>query len=115
MKYFNLESLSVDALWSLRERIDSLLSLKISAEKAKLDQRLGQLAAQNDPETVSRSRRPYPPVFPKYMNPADSSQTWAGRGKLPRWLKAQLRYGKRLDDFRIPPSSDLGLRVVHQH
>jgi len=90
MKYFNLESLSVDQLWSLRERIDSLLPLKISAEKEKLDQRLDELAAQNNPETGSRSRRPYPPVFPKYVNPADSSQTWAGRGKLPRWLEAQL-------------------------
>ena len=65
MKYFNLESLLADELWSLREWIDLVSPLRISAEKAKLDQRLDELAAQNDPKTVSRSRRPYPPVFPK--------------------------------------------------
>ncbi|HTE96912.1 MAG TPA: H-NS family nucleoid-associated regulatory protein, partial [Bradyrhizobium sp.] len=34
-------------------------------------------------------------------NPAKPSETWAGRGKQPRWLTAQLRAGKKLDDFRI--------------
>jgi hypothetical protein len=36
------------------------------------------------------------------------SETWAGRGKQPRWLTAQLRSGKLLDDFRIQPSSGRG-------
>jgi DNA-binding protein H-NS len=45
-------------------------------------------------------------VFPKYRNPAKPEETWAGRGKQPRWLTAQLRAGKNLDDFRIQPSSD---------
>jgi DNA-binding protein H-NS len=49
------------------------------------------------------------------MNPKQPSETWAGRGKLPRWLNARLRSGKQLDDFRIPPSSDRGLRVLHRH
>ncbi len=43
-------------------------------------------------------------VFPKYRNPAKPSETWAGRGKKPRWLTAQLKSGKRIDEFRI----DLG-------
>ena len=40
-------------------------------------------------------------VFPKFRNPEQPSETWAGRGKKPRWLTAQLRSGKQLDDFRI--------------
>ena len=28
-------------------------------------------------------------------------ETWAGRGKQPRWPIAQLGSGKRIDDFRI--------------
>jgi DNA-binding protein H-NS len=114
MKSSRLEALSLDELWSLREKIDAVLARKMSAEKAKLDQRLRQLAAQ-DPAAASRLPRPYPPVFPKYMNPAEPSETWAGRGKLPRWLSAQLRSGKQLDDFRIPRSFDRELRVVNQH
>ena len=32
---------------------------------------------------------------------AEPSETWAGRGKKPRWLTAQLKSGKRIDGFRI--------------
>jgi DNA-binding protein H-NS len=49
----------------------------------------------------STERRPYPAVVPKYRNPERPSETWAGRGKKPRWLAAQLKSGKRIDDFRI--------------
>jgi DNA-binding protein H-NS len=38
---------------------------------------------------------------PQYKNPADSSQTWSGRGRQPRWLVDGLKSGKTLDDFRI--------------
>ncbi|WKA25618.1 H-NS histone family protein [Bradyrhizobium roseum] len=48
-----------------------------------------------------RVRRPYPVVVPKYRNPEQPSETWAGRGKTPRWLAAQLKSGRRIDDFRI--------------
>lgn len=49
----------------------------------------------------STARRPYPTVFPKYRNPEQPSETWAGRGKTPRWLTAQLESGRRIDDFKI--------------
>jgi len=40
-------------------------------------------------------------VQPQYHNPADNSQTWAGRGRQPRWIANGLAAGKTLDDFRI--------------
>jgi len=40
-------------------------------------------------------------VKPKYRNPADSSQTWTGRGKRPRWFSAALATGKREKDLLI--------------
>lgn len=49
----------------------------------------------------SSARRPYPVVVPKYRNPEQPTETWAGRGKTPRWLTAQLKSGRRIDDFRI--------------
>jgi DNA-binding protein H-NS len=111
MKPHDLESMSADELWSLHEFVASVLARKISAEKTRLDERLRQLDLGDAPHRVkgmSRSRRPYPRVFPKYKNPAKPSETWAGRGKQPLWLTAQLRSGKRLDDFRIQPSSKRG-------
>ena len=41
------------------------------------------------------------PVAPKYRNPANPAETWAGRGLKPRWLAAALKSGKKLEDFSI--------------
>lgn len=40
-------------------------------------------------------------VAPKYRNPENAEQTWAGRGKPPKWMQAQLDQGRRIDDFLI--------------
>jgi DNA-binding protein H-NS len=104
MKYRELKSMSADELWSLHELISAKLAGKIMAETARLDQRLrelGRVASSRSASTKSPARRPYPQVFPKYRNPAEPSETWAGRGKTPRWLTAQLESGKQIDDFRI--------------
>src|SRR5882724_10427484 len=106
MKPHDLKSMSVEELWSVHELIVSVLASKISTEKTRLEQRwreLGQSTADSV-KKVSHARRQYPQVFPKYRNPARPSETWAGRGKQPRWLTAELRSGKKLDDFRIRPS-----------
>ena len=114
MKRHDLESMSVDQLWSLHQLVASVLAGKISAEKARLDERLRQLVEPDtQPANVKKmphARRPYPQVLPKYINPLQPSETWAGRGKQPRWLTAQLRSGKQLDDFRIQPPSDRARR-----
>jgi DNA-binding protein H-NS len=101
MKPRGLKSMSADDLWSLHERLVTVLARKMSAEKARLDQRLRQLSGGAEPHKMSYARRYYPKVFPKFRNPAEPSETWAGRGKKPRWLTAQLKSGKRIDDFRI--------------
>jgi DNA-binding protein H-NS len=106
MKPHHLKSMSADELWALHERVALVLAREISAEKARLERRLralGQGLLKGD-ERVSRARRPYPKVVPKFRNPKQPSETWAGRGKQPRWLAAQLRSGKKLDDFRIESS-----------
>jgi DNA-binding protein H-NS len=39
-------------------------------------------------------------VPPKYRNTA-TGETWSGRGLQPRWLKAALAAGRKLEDFAI--------------
>jgi DNA-binding protein H-NS len=39
--------------------------------------------------------------LPRYRNPADSGQTWTGRGRQPRWIAEALASGRSLDDFKI--------------
>jgi DNA-binding protein H-NS len=42
-----------------------------------------------------------PKVAPRYRNPKDSTQTWSGRGRQPRWIAEGLASGKTLDEFRM--------------
>src|SRR3954453_17984531 len=101
MKLTNFELMSIDELWALHLQIDVVLTRKIAAKRNQLDQRLQLLESGASEAKIGRNRRPYPPVLPKYQNPDNPSETWSGRGKLPRWLSPQLRAGKRLDDFLI--------------
>jgi DNA-binding protein H-NS len=103
MKSHDFKSMSADELWSLHERVSSVLARKMAAAKARLEQRLRQLGQDvvMSDEHGSHARRPYPKVVPKFRNPKQPSETWAGRGKQPRWLTAQLTSGKKLDEFRI--------------
>jgi DNA-binding protein H-NS len=103
MKLKDFSSMSIDALWVLHEEISALLATKIIAEKALLERRLLQLKPkiQTDRSSSAPQRRGYPVVQPKFRNPEHPSETWAGRGKTPRWLTAQLQSGKNKDEFRI--------------
>jgi DNA-binding protein H-NS len=98
----DFNSMSVDKLWALHAEIAAVLATRIAAEKTKLEKRLRQLQSS---EIFSRERRPYPRVLPKYRNPDRPAETWAGRGRQPRWVTAQIKSGKTLDDFRIRPES----------
>jgi DNA-binding protein H-NS len=103
MKRSDLEILSTEELWVLRQKVTATLQAKIIAEKKLLEDWLSQLNGRFRVEQTSESsqRRSYPTVFPKFRNPEQPSETWAGRGKKPRWLTAQLKSGKQIDDFRI--------------
>lgn len=100
----DLSSLSVDELTELYERIRSLLTGRIQDEKRKLEEQLAELNRKANDEfkrDEPKSKRNYPAVLPKFRNPADPSQTWAGRGKQPRWLVSELKAGKKAEDFLI--------------
>jgi DNA-binding protein H-NS len=108
----DLKSRSIEDLWTLHEKVGAVLSEKLTTEKRGLEERLARLnrAAIEKPATARAAlkvrgrrtmRRKYPPVLPKYRNPSDPSETWAGRGKQPRWLVSQLKAGKKIDDFLI--------------
>src|SRR5690242_6879652 len=80
------------------KQVPFVLNLRLSDTETvhPAEKNLDQLKARQ------AERRRYPPVLPKYRNPyGEPSETWVGRGGTPRGLSAQLRKGKRLEDFRI--------------
>ena len=42
-------------------------------------------------------------VAPKYRNPANPAETWAGRGQQPKWLALETGKGRALEEFLIAP------------
>ncbi len=109
MRKIDLETMSVDDLWSLHEQISKILSARITSEKRELEKRLavlnrgieGVVDASQSYNANGKARRKYPRVFPKYRNPQTPSETWSGRGKQPRWLAAAIKTGRKIEDFRI--------------
>jgi DNA-binding protein H-NS len=109
IKKLELESMSLDDLWSLHEEISGILSARIKAEKRELEKRLAVLGAAGpvsgdrrggETSPIGKPRRKYPRVLPKYRNP-QTSETWSGRGKRPRWLVAAIKSGRKIEEFRL--------------
>jgi DNA-binding protein H-NS len=107
-KKIDFDVMSVDEMWRLHEQIGQVLSVRLTSEKRELEKRLAQLRRENEMPAlsteaagVSRERRKYPRVHPKFRNPNDPSETWSGRGKQPLWLVAALKAGRRIEEFMI--------------
>jgi DNA-binding protein H-NS len=100
----NLKSMSIDRLTSLRERIEAALSTKVIEQRRALESELAKLTRFQGGTARSKSafgRGARGKVAPKYRNPDNQSETWAGRGLKPRWLSASIKAGKKLEDFLI--------------
>jgi DNA-binding protein H-NS len=99
----NLKSMSVEKLSKLREQVDAALSAKVIEERRTLQDELGKLERLATGRSRVKAGRAGTrgPVAPKYRNPANPAETWAGRGLRPRWLAAALKSGKKLEDFSI--------------
>jgi DNA-binding protein H-NS len=107
MGTFDLKRMNFQELWALHQELTKILAKKINAEKDELEKRLSQLnSVEQDGSRIviksrERPRRKYPRVIPKYFNPSVPTETWSGRGKQPRWLVAALKFGHKLEEFRI--------------
>lgn len=103
-----------------RKRQDALASQKIPKVRARIEAILKaegltladvfSLKLPAGAAPAAKARKPRKPaegadarrkVAPKYRNPADPSQTWAGRGAQPRWFREALAAGSVADDLLI--------------
>jgi DNA-binding protein H-NS len=99
----NLKSMSIDGLTKLREQVDAVLGAKILEERRTLEERLGNLGrlTANGSTRKRMAGGGRGSVAPKYRNPDNPAETWAGRGLKPRWLAAALKAGGKLENFSI--------------
>jgi DNA-binding protein H-NS len=95
----NLSSMSIEDLLKLRDDIGSVLSKKASHLQSQLaalgDGKWSGIAGKRASKMKGRK------VAPKYRNPKNPSETWAGRGAMPRWMAAEIKKGKKREHFAI--------------
>lgn len=105
----DLSGLSLKELKSLQTRVEKEISGFKDREKraalAALDEKARELgypsAAAMLGATGAPKMRKRSPAVPKFANPANTSETWSGRGRKPLWFVAALKSGKSPDDMSI--------------
>jgi DNA-binding protein H-NS len=97
----NLKSMSLDKLSKLKVQVDATLHTKVADQRRTLEAELAKLARLSTSQLRSKGPGVRGPVAPKYRNPKNPSETWAGRGLKPRWLAAAIKAGKKLEHFSI--------------
>lgn len=65
----NFSSMSIDELWNLYQELAAVMGHKVTAEKAKLEDRLRKIEAVSNVARSDWVRRPHPKVSSKYQNP----------------------------------------------
>ena len=99
-----LKSMSVEKLVALKGQVEAMLSSKILEQRRALESELSKLdrfqGGTGRAKSVGRGGA-RGVVAPKYRNPDNPAETWAGRGLRPRWLAAAIKGGKSLENFAI--------------
>jgi DNA-binding protein H-NS len=102
--------MTIDALLALRTKIDAVLGPKVADERRQLESELAKLTRfeGGGGRKAAGGRGARGKVAPKYRNPENPGETWAGRGLKPRWLAAAIKAGKRIEEFAIPGTARNG-------
>jgi len=111
----NLDGMSVSELKELKSKIDGAITKRIEADKivtlGKIKELINQSGFSLD-ELLKHPRAPRTTMFvensdkrsavePKYIHPKNSSLTWTGRGKAPKWVVEYEADGKNHSDLLI--------------
>lgn len=106
-KVAGLEKMTVVELRELQARVQELIGEKEIEEKKELRSKIEALAAESGFSVTqlfggaTGKRGKGGAIAIKYRNPKDSSQTWSGRGRKPRWITEAEAKGQSLDAFAV--------------
>jgi DNA-binding protein H-NS len=103
-----LKSMSIAKLRDLKSQVGAAISTKVSERRHELETELSKLDGHSGGARRGRPAGrggPRGSVAPKYRNPQNPAETWAGRGLKPRWLTAAIKSGKKAEHFLIAGST----------
>ena len=91
----NLKNATVAELLKLRSDVDAMLLSKREELHAQLREISGDTNGARKPSNLTGKK-----VAPKYRHPK-TGEEWSGRGGMVKWLAAEIKAGKKKDDFLI--------------
>ena len=101
-----VKSMAFVELLVAKGKIETEIELRSARERSRLVEAVGKLrsvaaaksatALHARPHALKGKKLP-----PRYRNPKNRKETWAGRGHRPRWLVAALKGGKKLEAFAV--------------
>lgn len=98
-------SLSLKELKEIQSQVAKAISSFEDRRKkeaiAELEERARSMGFSLAELTGAAPARKRAPASAKFANPANSAETWSGRGRKPRWFDAALNSGKRPEDMAI--------------
>jgi DNA-binding protein H-NS len=102
-KQVALKSMSIEKLRDLKEKIEATIHTKVTERRHELESEMSKLTRFEGGRGGGKLGRggARGSVAPKYRNPENPTETWAGRGLKPRWLADAIKGGKKQDDFLI--------------
>ena len=103
MASVNVEGLNLKQLLELQDKLPKAVAAARNRERAEVIQRLSILAEKKG-FTLSDlvgGRRRRKSLVATYVNPDDSSESWTGRGRRPKWLVAKILKGAKLEHFAV--------------
>jgi len=106
-KTIDVDKLSLKDLMELDQKVQKAIATIKEHERADLKSKIEKMAAESGfamSELFTAPRRGVPKgstLTPKYANPDNASETWAGRGRKPKWLVAKMDKSGSIDKFLI--------------
>ena len=92
-------SMSVDALFKMRDEISEVLSSRASDLQRQLARLTG---TKKRGRPAGKKARKGKKVAAQFRSKKDASQVWSGRGGMPRWMKDEMKGTEfKKESFRI--------------
>lgn len=106
MPMIDLDTLDLPQLKALKRDIEKRISAYSERKRREAFEAANAAAREygfslSELVTTSKAGKVTGPAAPKYANPENPSQTWAGRGRQPRWFSEAIASGRTAEDLAI--------------
>ncbi len=101
----NLSKLSRTELIRLQADISKEMDSRAEADKDETRKKIADMAAEAGYSVEdlfgSKPTRQRARAKVKFRDPKNTGNAWSGRGRMPRWLTAEVAKGKKKEDFAV--------------